>query len=59
MIGEAQIRRIDVFPARAGMSRSPQAMATGTTHVPCASGDEPNMDAMLVEAQLCSPREQG
>ncbi len=59
MIGEAQIRRIDVFPARAGMSRSPQAMATGTTHVPRASGDEPDDFLYNRFRVLCSPRERG
>ena len=48
-----------VFPARAGMNRSLRAHRLARRRVPRASGDEPDVKAMILGALECSPRERG
>ena len=49
-----------VFPARAGMSRTPPPMtAHPSESVPRASGDEPTLKALFQNWVKCSPRERG
>ena len=50
---------LDVFPARAGMSRFTGILVFVSDGVPRASGDEPRL-AQVTEARAkCSPRERG
>ena len=48
-----------VFPARAGMSRQVGKSQPDSSGVPRASGDEPLVGAVVMNASLCSPRERG
>ncbi len=48
-----------VFPARAGMVRSPARSRCGSTSVPRASGDGPAAKEEAASFARCSPRERG
>ena len=48
-----------VFPARAGMSRSPRQPMMMFACVPRASGDEPRLTLIYAVDSECSPRERG
>ncbi len=48
-----------MFPARAGMSRSTGAASSMSSHVPRASGDEPELGYVTEDGLKCSPRERG
>ena len=48
-----------MFPARAGMSRQPEAATSPMQDVPRASGDEPIRDVLITVKGECSPRERG
>ena len=50
---------INVFPARAGMSRTPASSAFSAVCVPRASGDEPEGAGRVTDFLKCSPRERG
>ena len=49
----------EVFPARAGMSRSAEAEDLKGPCVPRASGDEPQKAEHPTVMRVCSPRERG
>ena len=51
--------QIDVFPARAGMSRYGRIARIHQVSVPRASGDEPVADLFTLQRGKCSPRERG
>ncbi len=48
-----------VFPAPAGMNRSPGDWRTKNSCVPRASGDEPPRIGMVRRPGACSPRQRG
>ena len=48
-----------MFPARAGMSRVSPGSYFVRSHVPRASGDEPEWSVILDFEGSCSPRERG
>ena len=48
-----------VFPARAGMSRTPAITLKRPGRVPRASGDEPVFGLPTAYGNACSPRERG
>ena len=50
---------LEVFPARAGMSRMVTAGALRAWGVPRASGDEPDLHLTWSPKTACSPRERG
>ena len=51
--------RVDMFPARAGMSRNRDMSAEIQQYVPRASGDEPLSHDASDDKIKCSPRERG
>ena len=49
----------EVFPARAGMSRTPRRTSISRRCFPRASGDEPMAEELHDERTASSPRERG
>ena len=53
------LRLLEVFPARAGMSRNGNTANPERLCVPRASGDEPYKNKVRRRILQCSPRERG